>query len=203
MRVERIELPGSGYGAKAAALTAYVQDNIEDQSVRRRPAALVCPGGGYAFCSDREGEPIALALLARGYQAFVLDYTVMGSIEAVPLLPAPQMDLARALALVRSRADGWHVDGARIGLIGCSAGAHLCATYAALARDDAFLARTGVSARPRLRRACLRGGLSAAARPGPGERRHAAHLPLAHVGGRDGSGAQRLSPCAVPRRARG
>lgn len=32
MRVERIELPGSGYGTKAATLAAYVQDNIEDQA---------------------------------------------------------------------------------------------------------------------------------------------------------------------------
>ena len=146
MSVERIELPSSRYGTKAATLTAYVQDNMEDQSALRRPAALICPGGGYAFCSDREGEPIALALLARGYQAFVLDYTVIDVTEAAPLLPAPQMDLARALALVRSRADDWHVDEARIGLIGCSAGSHLCATYTALTRDDAFLARAGVFA---------------------------------------------------------
>lgn len=145
MRVEKIELPGAGYGAKIPTLTAYVQDNIEDQPARRRPVALICPGGGYAFCSDREGEPIALALLARGYQAFVLDYTVTDATETAPLLPAPQVDLARALALVRSRADDWRVDGARIGLVGCSAGAHLCATYTALAKDDAFLARAGVS----------------------------------------------------------
>lgn len=146
MRVEKIELPGAGHGAKIPTLTAYVQDNIEDRAARRRPAALICPGGGYAFCSDREGEPIALALLAHGYQAFVLDYTVIDAAEAAPLLPVPQMDLARALALVRSRAGDWHVDEARIGLIGCSAGAHLCATYTALTRDDAFLARAGVSA---------------------------------------------------------
>lgn len=146
MRVEKIELPSSGYGTGAATLTAYVQDNIEDQAARRRPAALICPGGGYAFCSDREGEPIALALLARGYQAFVLDYTVIDPAEATPLLPAPQIDLARALALVRSRADNWRVDAARLGIIGCSAGAHLCATYTALARDEVFLARAGVGA---------------------------------------------------------
>ena len=146
MRVEKIGLPSAGYGTGSATLTAFVQDNIEDQAVRRRPAALICPGGGYAFCSDREGEPIALALLARGYQAFVLDYTVIDPAEAAPLLPAPQLDLARALALVRSHAEDWHVDEARLGLIGCSAGAHLCATYTALMRDDAFLARAGVGA---------------------------------------------------------
>ena len=146
MRVEKIELPGAGYGATAPTLTAYVQGNVADQASRRRPAALICPGGGYAFCSDREGEPIALALLAHGYQAFVLDYTVIDAAEAAPLLPVPQVDLARALALVRSHAAEWHVDESRLGLIGCSAGAHLCATFTALAQEDAFLARAGVCA---------------------------------------------------------
>lgn len=145
MRVERIELPGAGYGTGRATLTAYVQENVADQRDRRRPATIVCPGGGYAFCSDREAEPVALALLARGYQAFVLDYTVLDEGVAGPLLPAPQVDLARAVALVRARAGEWGVDGRRVGLLGCSAGAHLCATYVALSRDEAFLARAGVS----------------------------------------------------------
>lgn len=146
MRVEKIGLPSAGYGSAAAALTAYVQDNVADQAARRRPGVVICPGGGYAFCSDREAEPIALALLARGLQAFVLDYTVLDEVEAQPLLPAPQTDLARALALVRSRADEWHVDAHDLGTLGCSAGAHLCATYAALAHDEGFLAAAGVGA---------------------------------------------------------
>ncbi len=145
MRVERIELAGAGYGTKVATLTAYVQDNVADQAARRRPGVVVCPGGGYAFCSDREAEPVALALLARGFQAFVLDYTVFDDAVAAPLLPAPQLDLARAVATVRAHADAWHVDEQNVGLLGCSAGGHLCATYAALMRDEAFLARAGVS----------------------------------------------------------
>lgn len=145
MRVQKIELPSAGYGPRAATLTAYVQDNVEAQVSRRRPGVLICPGGGYAFCSDLEAEPIALALVARGLQAFVLDYTVLDDAETGPLLPAPQLDLARALALVRCRADEWLVDGGRLGVLGCSAGAHLCASYAGVMRDEAFLARVGVS----------------------------------------------------------
>ena len=145
MRTERIELPSSGYGSKVAMLTTYAQDDVDAQAGRLRPAALICPGGGYAFCSDREAEPIALALLARGLQAFVLDYTVLDGGEAGPLLPAPQTDLARAVALVRSHASEWGVDVARLGLLGCSAGAHLCATYVALSRDRDFLSRAGVA----------------------------------------------------------
>lgn len=144
MRIERVELPRSGYGSGVAALTAYVQDNVEAQAARRRPGVLICPGGGYAFCSDLEAEPIALALVARGLQAFVLDYTVLDDAETGPLLPAPQLDLARALALVRSRADEWLVDEKDLGVLGCSAGAHLCASYAGVMHDEAFLARAGV-----------------------------------------------------------
>ena len=146
MRIEKIELPGAGYGRKVATLTAYVQDNVEAQAARRRPGVVICPGGGYEFCSDLEWEPIALALLARGLQAFVLDYTVLDPAEPAPLLPAPQVDLARAVALVRSHSDAWRVDEQNVGLLGCSAGAHLCATYAGVMRDQAFLARAGVAA---------------------------------------------------------
>lgn len=146
MRIEKIELPASGYGRRAPALTAYVQDNVGAQAARLRPAAIVCPGGGYEFCSDLEAEPVAIALLARGYQAFVLDYTVLDESEEAPLLPLPQLDLAHAVALVRARAGDWHVDPADVGALGCSAGGHLCATYAGLARDEAFLARAGLTA---------------------------------------------------------
>lgn len=146
MRVERLELPSSGYGSGVPALTAYVQDDVTDRPARRRPAAVVCPGGGYAFCSGREGEPVALALLARGYQAFVLDYTVLDDAAGGTLLPAPQLDLTRALAAVRERADAWGVDPDDLGIVGFSAGAHLCATYSALMRDERLLARAGVPA---------------------------------------------------------
>ena len=40
---------------------------------QKRPAVLILPGGGYAHVSDREGHPIALSFMQRGYQAFVLD----------------------------------------------------------------------------------------------------------------------------------
>ena len=145
MIIQKIALPASGYGTKKATLTAYVQDNVEAQVARRRPAVIICPGGGYEFCSDLEWEPIALAFVARGLQAFVLDYTVLDAAETSELLPAPQVDLARAVALVRNHAAAWHVDEKFVGLLGCSAGAHLCASYVGCMRDTAFLETAGVS----------------------------------------------------------
>lgn len=145
MRIETVSLPSSGYGSKPVTLTVYAQDNVAAHEGRRRPAVIVCPGGGYGFCSDREAEPMALAFVARGLQAFVLDYTVLDEGETSPLLPHPQRDLARAVALVRENAEGWHVDADQIAILGCSAGGHLCATYTGLAQDPAFAAELGLA----------------------------------------------------------
>lgn len=141
MNIQTIILPVNGYGTHAATLTAYVQHNIGARADRERPAVVICPGGGYEFCSDREAEPVALAFVARGYQAFVLDYTVVDADEEAmghALLPAPQRDLANAVAEVRGNAHAWHVDASRIAIIGFSAGGHLCATYSGVSRDPEF-----------------------------------------------------------------
>ena len=37
-----------------------------------RPAIVVCPGGGYVYCSDAEAEPVALSYTACGFHAFIL-----------------------------------------------------------------------------------------------------------------------------------
>ena len=38
----------------------------------KRPAVLICPGGGYSFTSPREAEPIAMQFNSAGFHAFVL-----------------------------------------------------------------------------------------------------------------------------------
>ena len=59
-----------------ARLTGYLLEySTENPRITQRPAVLVFPGGGYAACSDLEGEPIALAYVMQGYHAFVLQYT--------------------------------------------------------------------------------------------------------------------------------
>lgn len=69
----------------------------------RRPAVLVLPGGGYHGLSEREAEPVALAFMARGFQAFVLEYSV-GEHAA---FPAPLKDDSEAIARIRSHAEEW------------------------------------------------------------------------------------------------
>lgn len=104
-------------------LTGYLRDTQEFEKERLRPAVVICPGGSYAECSGREGEPYALRFLTMGYQAFVLDYSV-----APARFPTALLELARAVALVRENADRWQIDPRRIFVCGSSAGGHLAAS---------------------------------------------------------------------------
>ena len=100
-------------------LTAYVAD---DPGVR--DAMLVIPGGGYSVvCSDREGEPIALAFMAQGYNCFVLHYSVGPRAK----FPRPLVEASIAMKEIRARAKEWKIDPEHIHAVGFSAGGHLCA----------------------------------------------------------------------------
>ncbi|MCC7362376.1 MAG: alpha/beta hydrolase [Anaerolineales bacterium] len=128
MRLHRLQLrpdnPATPALASGASVTldAYLLHNSQEFQVnRRRPAVIVCPGGGYMGLSDREGEPIALRFAAQGYHAFVLRYAVQ------TLFPAPMHDLALAVRAVRAHAAEWQVDPDQIAVCGFSAGGHLCA----------------------------------------------------------------------------
>lgn len=119
---------GVDNGGYQPTLTVYLPDNSpEIQPDRIRPMVVICPGGGYFMTSDREGEPIALKFLAEGIGAAVLRYTTGRGI-----FPAPQLELARSVALVRSHAAEWMIDPNRIVVCGFSAGGHLAASFGTL-----------------------------------------------------------------------
>jgi len=106
------------------SLTAYLHAvGGEFGNIPKRPAILVLPGGGYAMCSDREADPVALAYLQAGYQAFVLRYSV-GKDAA---WPNPLDDYEQAMKLIRSKAEEWNLYPDKVAVIGFSAGGHLAA----------------------------------------------------------------------------
>ena len=109
-----------------ACLDAYLLDPISVSPSRRRPAVIICPGGGYGHLSDREAEPVATQFLAMGCHAFVLHYSI-----APDVFPYPQMELAYAVSLVRSHAEEWLVDPEKIIVCGFSAGGHLACSLGA------------------------------------------------------------------------
>jgi len=93
-------------------------------------AMVIAPGGGYArMVVDKEGYEIAQWLAARGWTAFVLFYRLPGDgWRAGP--DVALSDAQRAIRLVRARARDYGVDPARVGMMGFSAGGHLCGDVA-------------------------------------------------------------------------
>lgn len=124
-------------GDDAAPLTCYLLDSSDELATAAvRPAVLVLPGGGYFFTSDREAEPIALAYLAEGFNAFVLRYAVGAESPFTKSLS----DAEAALAWIRSNAVDLGIDPARVAAVGFSAGGHLAASLGVVeARPDALV----------------------------------------------------------------
>lgn len=124
-------------------LTAYLHPvGGEFYNIVKRPAMLVLPGGGYTMCSDREADPVALAYLQAGYQAFVLRY----SVGKHAIWPAPLEDLEQAIALIRSKSDEWNLYPDKLAVVGFSAGGHLAGCAATMAKNKPNAAILGYAA---------------------------------------------------------
>lgn len=113
------------------SLTVYLQETEGEFAFSKRPAVLILPGGGYAMCSDREADPVAMAYLKAGYQAFVLRYTVGKTVN----WPDPLNDYEQAIELIKENAKEWGVSVEKIAVVGFSAGGHLAACAATMAKN--------------------------------------------------------------------
>ncbi|GMQ60595.1 alpha/beta hydrolase [Vallitalea sediminicola] len=90
---------------------------------KKRGTVLICPGGGYAFTSEREAEPIALKFNGAGFHAFILHYSVAPNRH-----PQPLLDVSRAMCIIRENSEKWNIHTDKIAVCGFSAGGHLVAS---------------------------------------------------------------------------
>lgn len=123
MKFEKIPLSSED---ESVYMDAYIADTVGDFT---RKALLVIPGGGYGnVCAEREGEPIAMAFLPKGYNAFVLHYTV----GRKKPFPAQLIEVARAIKHIRDHAKEYNLDADAVFVVGFSAGGHLAASAGVL-----------------------------------------------------------------------
>ena len=107
-----------------ATLEIYLNEYNEELPLcNARPAMLVIPGGAYEWCSNREGEPVALRYMAEGFNCFVLKYATKQK------YPTPHNEVAIAINYINKHCKKFNLIKNCVSLVGFSAGGHLCASY--------------------------------------------------------------------------
>lgn len=122
MQVIQQKLPGTN-----ARLTGFLHTPDPNAHQTTLPAILIVPGGSYTSIPTGQAETLAMAFAGHGYQAFYLEYTLLG--DQQPLGLAPVLDLARAVSYVKAHAAAWQVDAKSVTPIGFSVGGHIVALY--------------------------------------------------------------------------
>ena len=124
-------------GAEECKVDAWLHGDMLDieESKRKRPVMIVCPGGGYGMNSKREAEPVAECYYAAGYQTFILWY----SVEEKAKNFQPLCQLASTIAHVRKHAEEWDISVDKIAVSGFSAGGHLACSSGTLFNKEPFL----------------------------------------------------------------
>jgi acetyl esterase/lipase len=106
-------------------LTAF----LPDVGKANGTAVIICPGGGYSYLVvNDEGARVAGNFAAHGIAAFVLKYRLPSDAIMLNREIGPLQDAQRAIQIVRERAVEWHIDTAKVGIMGFSAGGHLAST---------------------------------------------------------------------------
>ncbi len=127
---------------KPVTLTTYIHDEFGAYGTENgRPAIIILPGGAFAFLSPTESEPVALTFMQKGFNTFVLDYTVGDNCRYPDVL----IECSKAIQTVRENAQKWNIDPHRVYLMGFSAGACLAGVSATQWNDPVISEALGVS----------------------------------------------------------
>lgn len=135
---ERIDIKVEG-SMDYAHLDTYIIDASPEFLNNKRPIVVICPGGGYGFTSDREAEVIAVQFMSYGYHAAVLRYSVSPAVY-----PTANLELGKAISIIREHAEEWNIIPDKIVLNGYSAGGHMVASYCCFWQKPFMAEKLGV-----------------------------------------------------------
>ncbi len=120
-------------------VVAYLHDPLTEMPIHREkyPSVVICPGGGYQFCSTREADPVAFEYLSAGYNVFILYYSIKEQARHF----TPLKELSSTIMAIRENCEEWDCDSDKIAVCGFSAGGHLAASICTLWNNEYFLKR--------------------------------------------------------------
>jgi len=102
-------------------------------------AVIVCPGGGYsALAAEHEGTRVCKWLVQQGITAVLLKYRVPRRGGEFPKHHHALQDLQRSIRILRANAKTFQIDPEDIGVLGFSAGGHLCTALCTNFKTDSY-----------------------------------------------------------------
>ncbi|MCI7233697.1 MAG: alpha/beta hydrolase [Oscillospiraceae bacterium] len=128
MRYEKIFLedhfPNLPKAKKKTQVTLYIPDVWKEVDENQTfPCTVICPGGSYWWCSEREAEPVALRMLGNGIAAAVVNYAC-----EYQHYPLQLLEILAAITYIRRNSKSLHIDPEKIAVMGFSAGGHAACT---------------------------------------------------------------------------
>lgn len=136
-----------------AILTAYVPDpEYGYQKFKRRPGILLAPGGAYLIHATREQEGVALDFIARGFNVYILKYSLgfssrlaketnHGFLDTDHHYPLPVLEMLEAIHILKERSEEMNLNPDELFLMGFSAGGHLCAAVGTQWNNPEYIAQ--------------------------------------------------------------
>lgn len=99
-------------------------------------AVIIFPGGGYVKLGmNTKGTDVTRAFNAAGITAFVVKYRLPSDRTMQQKQLGPMQDARRAMQFVKENAFRWHIDTAKLGVVGFSAGGHVASALGTSFRD--------------------------------------------------------------------
>ncbi len=122
-----------------ARAVGYLHDVYPEKMPNRikRPCVVIFPGGAYVFLSEREADPPAMAFFSKGYNVFILYYSIKEHAKDY----SPIFDGSLALLKIRENSEKWGILPDKIAVCGFSAGAHAAAALGTLWDEPALKAK--------------------------------------------------------------
>jgi len=120
---------GGQFGSVANVSRPTIQVFLPAKAKANGASVVIFPGGGYVGLSmSLEGARVAEFFQDHGTAAFIVKYRMPSDTTMEDKSIGPLQDAQQAMRLVRQHAKEWHLDPARVGVMGFSAGGHLVAT---------------------------------------------------------------------------
>ncbi|MEG2396523.1 MAG: alpha/beta hydrolase [Oscillospiraceae bacterium] len=119
-----------------STLTCYLHNDGDDEVKNaQRPAMVIFPGGAYEIVSDTENECVSSAFFSKGFNTFVVKYSVKRKAKNMQ----PLKEAATAILMIRENAKEWEINPNQVVVCGFSAGGHLAGSIGILYKNKELL----------------------------------------------------------------